>query len=72
LLDKLTGKLPAELRGGYGQILPPISKETPIKKSGKSKGTMSVSSRSRAGDDKEPKNSIINDDKKAGASVNKG
>lgn len=52
LLDKLTGKLPAELRSGPGQILPPIVKETPMKR-GRSKGTMSISSKSKAGDDKD-------------------
>ena len=49
LLDKLTGKLPPELRSGLGQVLPPISKDSPRNKKGpKSRGTMSVSSKSRA------------------------
>ena len=50
LLDKLTGKLPPELRSGFGQMLPPITKDDPLKRITKSKGTMSVSSKSRAGD----------------------
>jgi hypothetical protein len=51
LLDKLTGKLPAELKGGSGQLLPPINfnKDTPKKGGPKSK--MSTSTKSRAGDD---------------------
>ncbi len=51
LLDKLTGKLPPELRGGMGQQLPPINKDSPRGKKGtKSRGSMSVSSKSRAED----------------------
>ena len=53
LLDKLTGKLPAELKGGNAQILPPLNiiKDTP-KKGPKSRGGMSTSSKSRADDEK--------------------
>ena len=40
LVDKLTGKIPHEPRGGQGQILPPINKDSPRnKKSGKSKAS---------------------------------
>lgn len=64
LLDKLTGKIPPELRGPVGQFLPPITKDSPRGKKGpKSKGTMSVSSKSRA-DDREFKQAIGNDEKK--------
>jgi hypothetical protein len=62
LLDKLTGKLPAELKGGSGQVLPPIdfSKDTPTKKG---KGPVSVSSKSRAEEDKEVKFAANTEDK---------
>lgn len=64
LLDKLTGKLPPELRGGLGQVLPPISRDSPKagKKGPKSRGTMSVSSKSRA-DEKEFKTGATEKDK---------
>lgn len=72
LLDKITGKLPAELKGGNAQILPPLNfpKDTP-KKGPKSRGGMSVSSKSRAEDEgKEVKFALgagaSTDDKAAG------
>jgi hypothetical protein len=70
LLDKLTGKLPAELKGGNAQVLPPLNltKDTP-KKGTKSRGAMSTSSKSRAGDndEKEVKFALgAGDDKTAG------
>lgn len=57
----MTGKLPAELKGGSGQVLPPISfaKDTPTKK----KGPVSVSSKSRADEDKEVKFAAGTEDK---------
>ncbi len=72
LLDRLTGKLPPELKGGNAQILPPInlSKDTP-KKGTKSKGAMSVSSKSRADEEKEVKFAIGTSEEK-GASTKKG
>lgn len=75
LLDKLTGKLPPELKGGNAQILPPINltKDTPKKKS---KGALSVSSKSRADDEKEVKfavgTSSASEDKAGGATGKKG
>lgn len=62
LLDKLTGKLPAELKGGSAQVLPPINfaKDTPTKKG---KGPVSVSSKSRADEDKEVKFAAGTEDK---------
>ena len=68
LVDKLTGKLPAEYnRGGNAQMLPPLNltKDTP-KKGGKSKGGQSVSSKSRGDDEKEVKFDLgagVGDDK---------
>ena len=72
LLDKLTGKLPPEMKGGNAQILPPLNltKDTP-KKGSKSKGALSVSSKSRADDEKEVKFAIGTSEEK-GASAKKG
>lgn len=64
LLDKLTGKLPAEMKGGIASVLPPLNfaKDTP--KKGKSRGGMSVSSKSRGDDEKEVKFAIGTSDEK--------
>jgi hypothetical protein len=55
LLDKLTGKLPPEMKGGHASVLPPLNlnKDTPKKGGPKSRGGMSVSSKGGARDDNE-------------------
>ena len=56
LLDKLTGKLPAELRGGKSKVLPPLGGDD----------TKSVQSQSQASGKKQDKQSEVKTEEKGG------